>query len=112
MVERRIKPRRAADWRVLFGFAGDLKPGFVADITPMGICILSEEQPSTGTEIEVHFLLREDEPSGRLRMRAAVRHCGQGRIGAQFVDVDPSDREPWWRIIRGIVEPSNESTRD
>jgi len=103
-MDRRLKVRRAADWRVLLGFGGNLTPGFVADITPSGICILSEEHPDTGTEIEVHFLLHEDEPSGRLRMRAAVRHCGRGRIGAQFVDIDPADRENFWHILRGVVD--------
>jgi hypothetical protein len=34
-------------------------------------------------------------------MRAVVRHCAKGRIGVQFVNVDPSQREHWWKIMRG-----------
>ena len=98
--ERRTSARRAADWRVLFGPADQLSPGFLADMGPMGVSILSEIQYPAGTEIEVHFGVHDDHPSGKLQMRAVVRHCGKGRLGVQFVNVEPTQREHWWKIMR------------
>jgi PilZ domain len=99
--DRRSNPRRAADWRVLFGPPGDLSLGFLADMSPIGVSILSEKLYSAGTEVEVHFGVQDDNLSGKFQMRAVVRHCAKGRIGVQFVNVDPSQREHWWKIMRG-----------
>lgn len=98
--ERRSTPRRAADWRVLFGPAGDLSPGFLADMSPIGVSILSQRECAIGTEIEVHFGVEESESQGKLQMRAIVRHCGKGRIGVHFINVDATQREHWWKIMR------------
>lgn len=98
--ERRARPRRAADWRVLFGPPGDLSPGFLADMSPIGASILSEKQYPVGTEIEVHFGVEESELRGKLRMHAVVRHCGNGRIGVHFKNVEPAQRDHWWKIMR------------
>jgi len=98
--ERRSFQRRAADWRVLFGPAGDLSPGFLADLSPIGVSILSEKQLTVGTEIEVHFGVLETEPRGKLQMKGVVRHCAGGRIGVHFLNVDPTKREHWWKIMR------------
>lgn len=98
--ERRTSTRRAADWRVLFGPPGDLSPGFLADMSPIGVSILSEKQYPVGTEIEVHFGVEENELRGKLRMHAVVRHCGNGRIGVHFTNVDSAQRDHWWRIMR------------
>lgn len=99
--ERRASPRRAENWRVLFGPTGQLIAGYLADMSPMGVSILCENQFPIGTEIEVHFGIEENQNSGRLQMRAVVRHCTAGRIGAQFVNVEPAQREHWWQILRG-----------
>jgi hypothetical protein len=98
--ERRSSARRAADWRVLFGPPGQLVAGFLADMSPIGVSILSEMRYLVGTEIEVHFGVHDDHPSGKLQMRAVVRHCGKGKIGVQFVNVEPSQRDHWWKIMR------------
>jgi hypothetical protein len=98
--ERRSSPRRAADWRVLFGTTGELNRGFLADMSPIGVSILTEKEYAMGTEIEVHFGVHESEPSGKLQMRAIVRHCGKGRIGVHFVNVDATQRDHWWKIMR------------
>jgi PilZ domain len=98
--ERRSSARRAADWRVLFGPPDKLASGFLADMSPIGVSILSETQYPAGTEIEVHFGVHDDRPAGKLQMRAGVRHCGKGRIGVQFVNVEPSQRDHWWKIMR------------
>lgn len=98
--ERRSSPRRAADWRVLFGTAGELAPGFLADLSPIGVSILTEKEYPVGTEIEVHFGVRDTEPSGKVQMRAVVRHCGKGRIGVHFIKVDSAQRDHWWKIMR------------
>jgi PilZ domain len=98
--ERRASTRRAADWRVLFGPPGDLSPGFLADLSPIGVSILAEKQYPVGTEIEVHFGVEEKDVCGRLKMRAIVRHSGTGRIGVQFVNVDATQRDHWWKIMR------------
>ena len=98
--ERRASTRRAADWRVLFGPPGDLSPGFLADLNPIGVSILSEKQYPAGTEIEVHFGVEESEFRGKFRMHAIVRHCGKGRIGVHFVNVDAAQRDHWWKIMR------------
>jgi hypothetical protein len=98
--ERRSSARRAADWRVLFGPPGQLVAGFLADVSPIGVSILSEIQYQVGTEIEVHFGVQDDNPAGKLQMRAVVRHCNNGRVGVQFVNVEPSQRERWWKIMR------------
>ena len=98
--DRRTSARRAADWRVLFGPPDQLSPGFLADMGPMGVSILSEIQYPAGTEIEVHFGVHDDHPSGKLQMRAVVRHCGKGRLGVQFVNVEPTQRDHWWKIMR------------
>jgi len=98
--ERRASTRRAADWRVLFGPPGNLSPGFLADLSPIGVSILSEKEYPAGTEIEVHFGVEETELRGRLQMRAIVRHCGKGRIGVHFVNVDTTQRDHWWKIMR------------
>jgi hypothetical protein len=98
--DRRTSARRAADWRVLFGPRDQLSPGFLADMSPMGVSILSEVQYPAGTEIEVHFGVHDNHPSGKLQMRAVVRHCGKGRLGVQFVNVEPTQREHWWKIMR------------
>jgi hypothetical protein len=97
-MERRNGARRAADWRVLFGPAGELVPGFLTDVSPTGVCIVSQEAHGEGTEIEVHFGVHEDKTAGKLRMRAVVRHCAQGKIGAQFLD---HDSDEWWKMMRG-----------
>jgi hypothetical protein len=99
--DRRSSPRRAANWRVLFGPTGALAPGFLADMSPIGVSILSEHEHPIGTEIEVHFGVAEDRTSGKLQMRAVVRHCGKGKIGVHFVDVDTTQRDHWWKIMRG-----------
>jgi len=78
-------------------------PGFMADLSPMGVSILSEKQYPVGTEVEVHFGVEEDHLRGRLQMRAVVRHCGVGRVGVQFVNVDATQRDQWWKIMRGAV---------
>jgi PilZ domain-containing protein len=101
--ERRGSPRRAADWRVLFGPVGDLALGFMADMSPLGVSVVTEKQSPIGTELEVHFGLEEDNLSGRLQMRGVVRHCRVARIGVQFVDVQPAQREHWWKIMKGEV---------
>ena len=83
----------------MFGPPGDLSPGFLADLSPIGVSILSEKQYPVGTEIEVHFGVEETEVRGRLKMRAIVRHSGQGRIGVHFVNVDVTQRDYWWKIM-------------
>jgi len=98
--ERRSSARRATDWRVLFGPPGQLVAGFLADMSPIGVSILSEIQYPVGTEIEVHFGVHDNDPSGKLQMRAVVRHCGKGKMGVQFVNVEPSQRDHWWKIMR------------
>jgi len=98
--ERRSSARRATDWRVLFGPPGQLVAGFLADMSPIGVSILSEIQYPVGTEIEVHFGVHDNDPSGKLQMRAVVRHCGKGKMGVQFVNVEPSQRDLWWKIMR------------
>jgi hypothetical protein len=100
---RRSSPRRPADWRVLFGLAGQLVPGFLADISPIGVSIASEKEYPVGTEIIVHFCSEEGQPAGRLQLRAIVRHSGKGRIGAQLLNANPSERGPWWKIQPGAV---------
>jgi len=101
--ERRNAPRRAPDWRVLFGPSGQLSLGYLADMSPLGVSILSETHFPIGTEIEVHFGIENTQTSGRLQMRAVVRHCTLGRIGVQFLNVDASQREHWWQILRGAL---------
>jgi hypothetical protein len=98
--ERRSSARRAADWRVLFGPPNQLSLGFLADMSPMGVSILSEIHYPLGTEIEVHFGIHDDQLSGKLQMHAVVRHCGKGRLGVQFLNVEPAQREHWWKIMR------------
>ena len=99
--DRRSIPRRAADWRVLFGPPGELSPGFLADMSPIGVSILTEKQYAPGTEVEIHFGVADDQASGKLRMSAVIRHCAKGKVGVQFLNVDPSQREHWWKIMRG-----------
>jgi hypothetical protein len=101
--ERRGSRRRAADWRVLFGPRGDLALGFIADMSPLGVSIVTERQFQVGAELELHFGLEEDQLSGRLQLRGVVRHGGVARIGVQFVDVQPGQREHWWKIMKGEV---------
>ena len=84
----------------MFGPSGQLVAGFLADMSPIGVSILSEIQYPVGTEIEVHFGVHDDRPSGKLQMRAIVRHCGKGRVGVQFVNVAPEQRDHWWKIMR------------
>ena len=67
----------------------------------MGVSILSELEHQVGSVIEVHFGVDEDRTTGKLQMRAIVRHCGQGRIGVHFIDVDTTQRQHWWTIMRG-----------
>ena len=67
---------------------------------PMGVSILSEIQYAVGTEIEVHFGVHDDRPAGKLQMLAVVRHCSKGRVGVQFVNVEPAQRDHWWKIMR------------
>lgn len=98
--ERRTATRRAADWRVLFGPSGQMVNGFLADISPIGVSILSEVSYPVGTEIEVHFGVHDERPEGKLQMRAVVRHATKGRIGVQFINVEPSQRDHWWKIMR------------
>ena len=98
--ERRANSRRAADWRALFGPPGDLSPGLLADLSPIGVSILSERQFPVGTAIEVHLGAEESEVRGRLKMRAIVRHCERRRIGVHFVNVGPEQRDDWWKIMR------------
>ncbi len=74
--------------------------GFLADLSPIGVSILSEVQYPVGTEIEVHFGVYDDQPSGKLLMRAVVRHSGRGKIGVQFINVEPDQRDHWWKIMR------------
>jgi len=100
--ERRNTPRQAENWRVLFGTSGQLIPGFLADMSPIGVSILTENQLPIGTEIEVHFGIEENQTSGRLQMRGIVRHCSAGRIGVQFLNVEPAQRDHWWQILRGV----------
>jgi len=98
--ERRSSARRAADWRVLFGPADQLVPGFLADMGPMGVSILCDILYPAGTAIEVHFGVYDDHPAGILDKRAIVRHCGKGRLGVHFVNVEPAQRDHWWKIMR------------
>jgi len=93
--EQRKVARRAADWRVLFGPSGHLGFGHLADLSPNGICVVTQQQLSTGTEIEVHFGVEENVVRGKLRMRGVVRHCGGGKIGVQFLDAQPTQRDHW-----------------
>lgn len=95
--------RRRADWRVLFGLAGQLVPGILADVSPIGVSIASEKEYPVGTEIDIHFCPEEGQSVGRLQMRAVVRHCGKGRIGAQFLNANPSERGIWWKILRSAL---------
>jgi len=99
--DRRSTPRRAADWRVLFGPPGDLSLGYLADMSPIGVSILTERQHPPGTEVEVHFGVEEEQVSGKFRMNAVVRHCAKGRIGVKFLNVDAAQRDHWWKIMRG-----------
>ena len=99
--EQRKATRKAANWRVLFGPMDQLSPGFLADLSPIGVSILTEKQLALGLEIEVHFGVEEDDTRGKLQMRAVVRHCGAGRLGVQFINVDAGQREHWWKIMRG-----------
>jgi hypothetical protein len=69
-------------------------------MSPTGVSILSAKQFEVGTEIEVHFGVPDNEFRGKMQMRAIVRHCGKGRIGVHFVNVDPAEREHWWKIMR------------
>jgi len=69
-------------------------------MSPIGVSILTEVLYSLGTEVEVHFGVYDDHPAGKLQMRAIVRHCNKGRIGVQFVDVQPAQRDHWWKIMR------------
>ena len=69
-------------------------------MSPIGVSILSEKQYPVGAEIEVHFGVDESERRGKLRMMAVVRHCGNGRIGVHFTNVDSTQREHWWKIMR------------
>ena len=100
--ERRDVPRRAENWRVLFGPTGQLVAGFLADLSPMGVSIVTENLLPVGAEIEVHFGVDDDQRAGRLQMRGIVRHHTAGRLGVQFVNVEPAQREHWWQIIRGV----------
>lgn len=99
--ERRILTRRAANWRVLFGPNGDLSIGFLADMSPRGVKILSDRPLDTGTEIEVHFGVEEGQSAGKFQLHAVVRHCRGGKVGVEFVNVDPAQRDHWWKIMRG-----------
>jgi hypothetical protein len=101
--ERRIAPRRAQNWRILFGPTGQLSVGFLADVGPSGASILTEKPLAVGTELEVHFGIEEAGTTGRLQMQAVVRHCTEGRIGVQFINLDGDQREHWWKIMRGAV---------
>ena len=100
-VERRASTRQAESWRVLYGPSGQFIPGYLADMSPAGVSILTTSPLPVGMEIEVHFGLDESQTSGKLQMRAVVRHCSAGRIGVQFLDVDSAQREHWWQIMRG-----------
>ena len=102
MDDRRHSPRRLADWRVEFGPPGALVRGFLADLSPMGVSILSETQYPVGTEIEVHFWLPEEYEAESFLIRAIVRHSTGRRIGAQFVDPEFPQRERLWKIMRGV----------
>lgn len=62
---------------------------------------MTTSQLPVGTEIELHFGVEEGQSAGRLAMSAVVRHCAAGKIGVQFQNVDPSQREHWWQIMRG-----------
>ena len=100
--ERRGTLRQAESWRVLFGPSGQLRPGYLADMSPMGVSIIAENLSlAIGTEIEVHFGVDQNQTVGKLRMEAVVRHCTAGRIGVQFLNVDASQREHWWKMLRG-----------
>lgn len=69
-------------------------------MSPIGVSILSEKQYPVGTEIEVHFGVEESELRGKLQMHAVVRHSGNGRIGVHFTNVDSTQRDHWWKIMR------------
>jgi len=99
--ERRSTPRRAENWRVLFGQSGQLVTGYLADMSPIGVSILTESGLPMGTEIDVHFGIEEGKSSGRLQMRGVVRHYTRGKMGVQFLNVDAAQREHWWKILRG-----------
>jgi len=99
--ERRTNPRRAANWRVRFGLPGQLVTGFLADLGPLGVSILTELNYPAGTEIEIHFGMEGDQTPGKLQIQGVVRHCGNGRIGVYFVNVDTAQRDHWWKIMRG-----------
>ena len=99
--ERRNSPRQAENWRVLFGLPGQLMRGYLADMSPLGVSILTDQALPLGAEVEVHFGVDEEQNAGRLQMRAVVRHCTAGRLGLQFLNVSPEQREHWWQIIRG-----------
>ena len=69
----------------------------LADLSPIGVSILSEKQFPVGTAIEVHFGAEESEVRGRLNMRAIVRHCEKGQNRRSFC-------ERGARAARGLVE--------
>jgi len=99
--DRRRSARQAETWCVLFGTEGQLFPGYVVDMSPAGVSILCERPFPVGTEVQVHFGIDENQNSGRLQMHGVVRHHTAGRIGVPFLNVDPSQREHWWEILRG-----------
>lgn len=66
-------------------------------MSPAGVSILTTSPLPVGMEIEVHFGLDESQTSGKLQMRAVVRHCSAGRI----LNVDSAQGEHWWQIMRG-----------
>jgi len=52
-----------------------------------------------GTEIEVHFGVHDNDPSGKLQMRAVVRHCGKGN-GRSVRERGAFPARPLWKIMR------------
>ena len=100
--ERRRSSRHPADWRVLFGPPGALIPGFIADVGPGGVCILSETEYPAGTTIEVHFWTRED-PAREMLVHGEVRRCKDHRIGVQFLDLDFNHHELLWKLMQGSL---------
>jgi len=77
-------------------------PGFIADVGPGGVCIVSETEYPVQTTIEVHFWTREDDER-ELLVHAEVRHCKDHRIGVQFLDLDFTHRELLWKLMQGSL---------
>lgn len=75
------------DIRVYSRRAG-LLMGHTDDISESGISAILKLEVAVGELVELEF----DLPSGRVRIRAEVRHKTAFRYGFQFVEPDPNGR--------------------